>query len=76
MPVDRERMTAPIRKFLNMEPEEQMIYMIGRRAGIFSRLDDMKNPELLKRAEKTRDAHQVTIDNVEDFTAEMMKRFI
>ena len=76
LPVDRERMTAPIRKFLNMEPEEQMIYMIGRRAGIFSRLDDMKNPELLKRAEKTRDAHQVTIDNVEDFTAEMMKRFI
>ena len=76
LPVDRERMTEPIRKVLNREPEEQMIYMIGRRAGIFSRLDDMKNPELLKRAEKTRDAHQVTIDNVEDFTAEMMKRFI
>lgn len=76
LPVDKERMTAPIRKFLTMEPGEQMIYMIGRRAGIFSRLDDMKNPELLKRAEKARDAHQVTIDNVEDFTAEMMKRFI
>ncbi len=76
LPVDKERMTAPIRKFLTMEPGEQMIYMIGRRAGIFSRLDDMKNPELLKRAEKARDAYQVTIDNVEDFTAEMMKRFI
>lgn len=76
LPVDKERMTAPIRKFLTMGPGEQLIYMIGRRAGIFSRLDDMKNPELLKRAEKTRDAHQVTIDNVEDFTAEMMKRFI
>lgn len=76
LPVDKERMTAPIRKFLTMEPGEQMIYMIGRRAGIFSRLDDMKNPELLKRAEKARDAHQVTIDNVEDFTAEMVKRFI
>lgn len=76
LPVDKERMTAPIRKFLTMGPGEQMIYMIGRRAGIFSRLDDMKNPELLKRAEKARDAHQVTIDNVDDFTAEMMKRFI
>lgn len=76
LPIDREKMTAPIRKFLAMGPEQKMIYMIGRRAGIFSKLDDMKDPELLKHAEKVRDANQVTIDNVEDLTAEMMKRFI
>ena len=76
LPIDKGRMTAPIRKFLRMRPKEQVIYMIGRRTGIFSKLADMKDPELLKHAEKVRDAHQVTIDTVEDFTAKMMKRFI
>ena len=76
LPIDKESMTAPIRKYLAMESEEQIVYMVGRRAGIFSRLDDLKNPELLKQAEHIRDAHQVTMDNVEYFTAEMMKRFI
>jgi hypothetical protein len=76
LPEDKERMTAPLRKLLAMEPEEQVIYIIGRRAGIFSRLDDMNDPELLKHAEKTRDAYQVTLDNVDDFVAEMTKRYI
>ena len=76
LPIDEGRMTAPIRKFLRMRPKEQVIYMIGRRTGLFSKLADMKDPELLKHAEKIRDAHQVTIDTVEDFTAKMMKRFI
>jgi radical SAM superfamily enzyme YgiQ (UPF0313 family) len=76
LPVDKEKMTGPIRKFLTMGPEDQVIFMIGRRAGIFTNLEDMKDPELVKQAERVRDAHQVTIDNVDDFTTEMMKRFI
>jgi hypothetical protein len=76
LPVDQERMTAPIRTFLVMDPEEQLIYMVGRRTGIFSRLEDLNDPELRNHAEKARAAHQVTLDNVEDFTAEMLKRFI
>ena len=31
--------------------EEQMLYQIGRRSGIFSRLDDLNDPELRKYAE-------------------------
>jgi hypothetical protein len=76
LPTDKARMTAPIREFLRMGPEEQMIYMIGRRTRIFSKLDDMKDPELLNHVERVRDAHQVTIDNVEDFTAKLMTRFV
>ncbi len=76
LPEDRERMTAPIREFLAMAPEEQMVYMVGRRTGIFSRLADMKNLELLKNAEDMCESYQVTLDNVEAFAAEMMKRFI
>ena len=76
LPEDKKRMTAPLRTFLTMPPEEQLIYMVGRRTGIFSRLEDLHDSELRNHAEKARTAHQVTLDNVDDFTLEMMKRFI
>jgi hypothetical protein len=76
LPEDRERMTEPIRTFLAMPPEEQLIYMVGRRTGIFSSLEDLNDPVLLNHAEKARAAHRVTLENVEVFSAEMMKRFI
>lgn len=76
LPEDKERMTAPLNTFLAMPPEEQLIYMVGRRTGIFSRLEDLHDSELRNHAEKARSAHQVTLDNVDDFTLEMMKRFI
>ena len=76
LPEDKERMTAPLRTFLAMPPEEQLIYMVGRRTGIFSRLEDLHDSELRNHAEKARTAHQVTLDNVDDFTLEMMKQFI
>ena len=76
LPEDKERMTAPLRTFLVMPPEEQLTYMVGRRTGIFSKLEDLHDSELRNHAEKARTAHRVTLDNVDDFTLEMMKRFI
>ena len=76
LPEDKEQMTAPIRKFLMMPPDEQLLYMVGRRTGIFSKLDDLYDAELLGHAEKARAAYRVNLENVEAFAAEMMKRFI
>jgi len=76
LPEDKERMTAPLRAFLAMPPEEQLIYMVGRRTGIFSKLEDLHDSELRNHAEKARTAHRVSLDNVDDFTLEMMKQFI
>ena len=76
LPEDKERMTAPLRAFLAMPPEEKLIYMVGRRTGIFSKLEDLHDSELRNHAEKARIAHRVTLDNVDDFTLEMMKQFI
>jgi len=76
LPEDKKRMTAPLRTFLAMPPEEQLIYMVGRRTGIFSKLEDLYDSELRNHAEKARTAHRVTLDNVDDFTLEMMKQFI
>lgn len=76
LPEDRERMTAPLRTFLALPAEEQLLYMVGRRTGIFSCLKDLHDAELRGHAEKARTAYQVNLDNVDAFSAEMMKRFI
>ena len=69
-------MTEPIHKFLAMPSDDQLLYMVGRRAGIFSRLDDLTDTELAGHAEEVRTAYRVTKDNYNAFTAEMVKRFI
>jgi radical SAM superfamily enzyme YgiQ (UPF0313 family) len=76
LPEAKERILAPIRKFLAMEPEQQMVYMVGRRAGLFSRLDDMANLNLLIQVENIIITHQLTPDTVDEYIADRLKRFI
>jgi hypothetical protein len=76
LPEDKERMTSVIKRFLSMELEEQMLYQIGRRSGIFSRLDDLNDPELRKYAERNYSDLKVTPQNINGIVAEVMKRFI
>lgn len=76
LPGDKERITAPIRAFLEMDRESQVIYRIGRRTGLFSSLADMGNPQLMARVEQTRQEYGITPENVDEFTRAMMKRFI
>jgi len=87
LPEDKEKMTSVIKQFLSMELEEQMLYQIGRRSGIFSRLDDLYSgifsrlddlydPELRTYAQRNFSDLQVTPQNVDRIVAETMKRFI
>jgi len=76
LPDDRAQITAPIRRFLALPAEKQLLYMVGRRSGIFSGLGNLDDPELVKHAEEIRTAYGVNLDNIETFTAEMVKRFI
>ena len=76
LPDDRETITAIIKNFLSMDKQKQLLYMTGRRAGVFSCLDDMNDPVRLRHAENTMKTYRITCDNVDEFTADMMKRFI
>jgi len=76
LPHDLEKMTEPIRTFMTIDPSQQLLYLVGRRTGIFTRLADLDDTVLRNHAEKALLAHRVTWDNVEAWTAEMMKRFI
>ncbi len=50
--------------------------MVGRRCGIFSRLDDLHDAELRRHAENSRASWGVTLETIDAFTLEMMQRFI
>lgn len=76
LPDDRERMLEPLRAFLAMSAEQQLLYQVGRRSGIFSQLADLDDPDLRWHAEKAVAAHRVNPDNVERWIAEMLQRYI
>jgi histone acetyltransferase (RNA polymerase elongator complex component) len=76
MPTEKMEILDPLRSFLTLSESDQLLYRVGRRTGIFFGLEDLYDPELLAHAEKACIAHQVTSENIEQFTTEMMKRFI
>ena len=76
LPGDKEKMTSVIKRFLSLMPEEQMLYQVGRRSGIFSRLDDLNDPRLRGYAERTCSDLKITPQNVDHIIAETVKRFI
>lgn len=76
LPEDKELMMRPIRDFLALAEAEQLLYLVGRRCGIFNRLSRLRDDELRRHAEKALAAHQVTWDNYDEWAAAMVQRFI
>lgn len=76
LPTDHEHMIAIVQRFLAMAPEEQVLYQIGRRTGLFRRLDDCRDPQLRRQALGYVEQWMVTPDNVDRICAELVKRFI
>lgn len=75
-PDDKEKMVGVVRKYLSIAPEQQMIYQVGRRLGMFSGLSDLENPDLAGKVEQTCEQMGVTPENVDAAIDELMKRFI
>jgi len=76
LPRDREKIINVLKTFLDMPPQNQIIYQIGRRFGIFSRLSDMENSKRLENAEKACATLGITPDNVDKIVDELMQRFV
>ena len=43
LPEDKEKMLATIARFQSLSPEEKQNFIVGRRAGIYERLDELNN---------------------------------
>jgi len=76
LPRDKEKIMNVLKTFLDMPAENQIIYQIGRRLGIFSRLSDMKDNRKLESAEKACISLGITPDNVDKVVDELMQRFV
>ena len=63
-------------RFLALSPQEKMIYQVGRRLGLFSRIDDLSAPNRRRRAEETCLRYGITPANADTAIDEIMKRFI
>jgi hypothetical protein len=69
LPGERERMMTELRSFLALEPTEQVVYRVGRRAGLFAGVADLTDPGRRAQAERLcRDvgAGPDTIDRITD----------
>ncbi len=76
LPEHKDAMIGVIDKFLQMSPEEQCLYQVGRRSGAFSRLSEMSNPEARARAEELIKRFDVNPENVNEVITDLMTRFI
>ena len=73
LPQNKSAMTNPIKKLLAITPEKQMIYRVGRQTDIFSKLNDLNNPELMDHVEVARTRYSVTVDSGDEFADKIMK---
>lgn len=76
LPADQQKMTDPLRRFLELDAEEKMIFCIGRRTHRLSRLEDLNNPELRDPVAKMCAEHGATEDNMDQIIQSIMQRFI
>lgn len=76
LPGAKEEMLGIIDAFLAMEPEQQCLYQVGRRLGVFMGLKDLENPNKRSCALRVCRQFNVTPENVETFIEEQMKGFI
>ncbi|HSO18702.1 MAG TPA: radical SAM protein, partial [Desulfosarcina sp.] len=63
-------------RFLDLPPDERCLYQVGRRLGIFRRLEDMESPRRREKVAAFCAQHRITPENVDSVVDEMMKRFI
>jgi len=76
LPEDKGAMMETLRTFLNMPPHQRMLYQVGRRLGLFSRLTDLDNAGLCRQVEDTCRQYGITPENADTVISDLMKRFI
>jgi hypothetical protein len=76
LPGDKQRMTGVIKQFLALGEEDKILFRIARRTGVFSQLDDLKNPRLRTYAEHNCKELNVTPDTIDTVIAHLMTTFI
>lgn len=76
LPQDKEQMMEPVRAFLALEPEEQLLFCIGRRTHRISRFDGLHDPVQRGYARQLCDELGATVETMDEVIDQLMERFI
>jgi hypothetical protein len=76
LPEDRERLLGIVRAFLELDPELQSLYRLGRRLGILSGLRDLEDAGKVEQLEDICRRSNLRPEEVEAVTDDLMRRFI
>ncbi|UCD70600.1 MAG: radical SAM protein [Syntrophobacterales bacterium] len=77
LPGDKHKMRGIIDRYLILSEEEKLNYRLGRRAGIYRKLDDLNNPMLFQRVQDTlKRIGAASPQKVEETIADLMERYI
>ncbi|BBO80484.1 radical SAM protein [Desulfosarcina ovata subsp. sediminis] len=76
LPEAKAGILALLDRFLNLPDEERCRFQVGRRMGLFTRLEDMQRPKRRTKVDAFCTQHGITPDNVDHMIAQMMTRFI
>ncbi|MDJ0782121.1 MAG: radical SAM protein [Desulfosarcinaceae bacterium] len=76
LPEDRGKMAAPVKAFLDLSPQDQLIYCIGRRTHRMVRLADLDDPGKRQFAEQMVGDLGATEDNMDQVVDSILKNFI
>ena len=76
LPQDRERLMGLVRAFLEMDPEPQFLYRVGRRTGVLSGLKDLADMDRMARVEAIVQDYRLRAEDVDAVTDDLMRRFI
>jgi hypothetical protein len=77
LPEDREKMLAIIDRYLSLPVEERLAFKVGRRAGLYHRLDDLKDEgNRIKVEEVIRRLEEAGTGTAEEIITSMMANYI
>jgi hypothetical protein len=76
LPRDKERMLNVVRTFLDLDPQEQRLYQVGRRAGVFACVSHMQVPHRRAEAQAICEQLNITPENVDEITHRMTTRYL
>ena len=76
LPQDQDKMLQIIDRYLALPAEEQTLYQVGRRAGLFQTLGDLVSPAHRTQAERICQRLAITPDNVDQVLQETLPHML
>ncbi|NHI84214.1 MAG: radical SAM protein [Candidatus Thorarchaeota archaeon] len=76
LPEDKTRLLSIIDEFLEMNPQRQRLFQLGRRLGLFYGLGDLKDDGKMARVEAAYQALGISPENIDEKVSDLMTRFI